>query len=507
MAGQCIPANPDVSGIGVRIAIYAQNFLCFAPVVAHLWDGKVTPDELKGVKDQSIGMLAIAFAILISTVIQATTFVDGQLITNFHAAVILDLSWMNNTSTWIWFLLYAHHRSKADKNSIPATWSEWRKVLLSPLDKLFHGRDEEGDNVRGDENHTGEESGDGRGQTSDSARNHDTKQVVEPHKPSKMFPSFVHRLSLLVSQAPVLTLGSIHLSLMAAIGIWLWSNPSEFGKAIPCYPSLAIAGGAVPFSSNALKICSLLVYSLLLVPGLNLVPPFVFFLSIHILYNHYRKPNISMLSPRAPDPARRVSDTLGGIQRALPLRRRPRSSDVEAQHDTKPQAPIFSSATHPAQSEANPPQAKPVQPHSQTAPTPEVHTAFLVIGLQCLVVINILFLVDVELTLSRNKHFQSDGEGSWGFGQVLALLLLVVPLRDFATSIVDIRRKLREAAEMKREAQRRFEQHLREAIERDTLEGYNFPDLIVRGADPDTRLQCWFCSLAGGGTLSLIPYS
>ena len=71
MDEQCIPANPDISGIGVRAAIYAQNLLCFAPVVAHLWDGQVSLDEMEGVKDQSIGILAIAFAILISTIIEA----------------------------------------------------------------------------------------------------------------------------------------------------------------------------------------------------------------------------------------------------------------------------------------------------------------------------------------------------------------------------------------------------------------------------------------------------
>ncbi|KAH9952492.1 hypothetical protein BC827DRAFT_264599, partial [Russula dissimulans] len=60
----CIPANPDISGIGVRTANYAQNFLCFAPVVAYLWHGKISIDGIKGIKGQSIGMLAIAFAII-----------------------------------------------------------------------------------------------------------------------------------------------------------------------------------------------------------------------------------------------------------------------------------------------------------------------------------------------------------------------------------------------------------------------------------------------------------
>jgi len=145
MADRCIPANPDISGIGVRTAIYAQNLLCFAPIVAHLWDGMVSADEMEGVKDQSIGMLSIAFSILISTIVQAKATTSTSLITNFHAAIILDLSWMNNTSTFSWFLLYAHHRSKASSKNevIPATWSDWSKALLSPVNHLITGKDKD----------------------------------------------------------------------------------------------------------------------------------------------------------------------------------------------------------------------------------------------------------------------------------------------------------------------------------------------------------------------------
>jgi len=106
---------------------------------------------------------------------------------------------------------------------------------------------------------------------------------------------------------------------------------------------------------------------------------------------------------------------------------------------------------------------------------------------------NVIFLSDIELTLSRNTQIQSRAEDQWGFGQVLALLLLVIPLRDFVTSINDIRMKIREKQEreeeMKREAQRQFEEHLRSAIENDTLENYGFRDLIERGACPNTQLN------------------
>ncbi|KAJ7151905.1 hypothetical protein C8R43DRAFT_886539, partial [Mycena crocata] len=120
-----IPPNPDVSGIGVRAVIYAQNLSCFLPVVVHLWDGRIFPAELIGIKDQSIGMLAVAFAILLTTIVLAKGAGGSQTITRYHAAIVLDLSWMNNTSTWIWFILYVHHRSKRGYQPTEAKWNEW----------------------------------------------------------------------------------------------------------------------------------------------------------------------------------------------------------------------------------------------------------------------------------------------------------------------------------------------------------------------------------------------
>ncbi|KAF5366857.1 hypothetical protein D9757_011928 [Collybiopsis confluens] len=252
-----IPPNSDISGIGVRVAIYAQNILCFLPIIVHLWDGEVSADEMKGVKDQSIGMLAMAFAILISTIVEASTKSTvtglGLGIDRFHAAIILDLSWMNNTSTWIWFLLYAHHRTRSKQEPIEATWNAWwNKGLYTPLWPIFKGR-----------------QGTGR------------------------VRAFIRSLFHLIADAPVLSIGSVHLSLMSAVGIWLWHDPSKFspGSLPPGCDStlsLAIFGSAVSFVSPALRIFSLIIYGLFLIPGLNLIPPFVFFLSIHISYNWSR---------------------------------------------------------------------------------------------------------------------------------------------------------------------------------------------------------------------------
>lgn len=118
-------------------------------------DRRVSTDEMEGIADQSIGVLCIAFAILICTVVEATERTaanGGGLISRFQAAIILDLSWMNNTSTFIWFLLYVHHRDKKRENNchnetrqkgqheiLPATWSDWSRTLREPLD-VFHLR-------------------------------------------------------------------------------------------------------------------------------------------------------------------------------------------------------------------------------------------------------------------------------------------------------------------------------------------------------------------------------
>jgi hypothetical protein len=109
--------------------------------------------------------------------------------------------------------------------------------------------------------------------------------------------------------------------------------------------------------------------------------------------------------------------------------------------------------------------------------------AFLIVGLVCLAIINIILLFDIELTLRRNKQNQSPEEDEWGFGQVLALLLLVIPLRDFVTSILDIREKVKE------ELQRTFERYLRQAMVKNTLDDHDFQSLIKKGVDPNAQLE------------------
>jgi hypothetical protein len=83
-----------------------------------------------------------------------------------------------------------------------------------------------------------------------------------------------------------------------------------------------------------------------------------------------------------------------------------------------------------------------------------IHTTFLIFGLVSLAVI---FLVDIELTLSRSRPIQYRGEDEWGFGQMLALLLLVVVDVTKSRKGTDIQKKIRER---KQDHQWRFESSL-----------------------------------------------
>ncbi|KAH6901036.1 hypothetical protein BKA70DRAFT_708791 [Coprinopsis sp. MPI-PUGE-AT-0042] len=101
-----IPASPDISGIGVRIAIYIQNIICILSAFWALLDGKVTHGKLEYAETQTTTNLILAFAILISSIVQARTL--G--LTNYHANIVLSMSWMNNTNTFVYFILYIHHK-------------------------------------------------------------------------------------------------------------------------------------------------------------------------------------------------------------------------------------------------------------------------------------------------------------------------------------------------------------------------------------------------------------
>jgi hypothetical protein len=298
-AGFCIASNPDITGIGVRTAIYVQNLLSFFPAVFTLLDKKVSLTELESLETQSTTILITAFAILLSAIVQALTL--G--LTNYHATIILNLSWINNTNTFIYFILFFYNRVGLRTDRVEEDTN--RRVAWICM--------------------------------KDALRN------------------------------PVLLIGSFHLSLMAAVGIWLWSNPSHFGLSPPCAvsTSLVVIGRSIPLTSKGLQAWSIMVYSLLLIPVLNLIIPIVVFVGPFLVYH-------------------RLNSRSSGFGRSI--------------------SPIAA-------------------------------------GFTVLLSINIILLADTEAAIGRNSSFLEHGDTAWTFGQTLALLLLLVPVRDLVETFLERRPK------------------------------------------------------------------
>jgi ABC-type multidrug transport system fused ATPase/permease subunit len=84
------------------------------------------------------------------------------------------------------------------------------------------------------------------------------------------------------------------------------------------------------------------------------------------------------------------------------------------------------------------------------------------IGLVLLLVVNVVFLVDIELMVHWAKRHQESPteESEWTFGQTLAILLLILPLRDVFMFIVHVRT-------LKRHEKRheKYTQELKDALE------------------------------------------
>ncbi|KAJ3535700.1 hypothetical protein NMY22_g6364 [Coprinellus aureogranulatus] len=135
MSAPCyIPSNPDISGIGVRIAIYIQNLLCFIPAIWAIWDGHVSDYELESAETQSTTNLVLAFAILISCIVQALTL--G--LTNYHAAIVLSLSWMNNTNAFIYFLLYVQYKGQEGSGHVEPRWRAWMVHVKTHIRSILY---------------------------------------------------------------------------------------------------------------------------------------------------------------------------------------------------------------------------------------------------------------------------------------------------------------------------------------------------------------------------------
>jgi hypothetical protein len=70
-------------------------------------------------------------------------------LTNFHATVILSLSWMNNTNTFIYFLLYVQYKSQSGPQQIRSDLSSWLTVVKDWFSATVTLRDDGEPNNKG----------------------------------------------------------------------------------------------------------------------------------------------------------------------------------------------------------------------------------------------------------------------------------------------------------------------------------------------------------------------
>ena len=206
----CIPANPEIAGIGIRASTYAQNFIGLFLAACYLLDGEITQDEAEYIETASNAILMTGCAIIISAIVQAKTI--G--LSAYHAMIVLNLSWMNKS----YFSISGIFAFSAD-------WNERRKRLLG----------------------------------------------TKPSWRALMRP---RETSLKSKGSGVVTcLGFAHLSLMAGFGIWLWQDINTFGDSSECTPYIftVIFGHNVSAINKSLRKVSLALYWITAIPIVNLL--------------------------------------------------------------------------------------------------------------------------------------------------------------------------------------------------------------------------------------------
>ncbi|KAH8834166.1 ankyrin repeat-containing domain protein [Flagelloscypha sp. PMI_526] len=314
-----IPYDQDALGPPVRGATYAQAFLLLVVAGSALLNGRISSADLDAVETLASTVLVSAYALLITVIVQGAT---GN-ITSFNASILLCLILMNNTITLIWMLLYLHHL-----RGLGHLAQGWRELYKN----------------------------------------------ISDHFPSFPISSFAatptsHQYRLRRWFIPLL--GSIHLSLVGGTGIWLWSDPRHFGWPMPCdtfqVMAYSIFGHSVQLFSPSLSISSIVFFSTMLLPVVNLLPPLVLFISFY----------------------RYIPEDLAN---RLCRRLQPPKNAVFAERDKTSRIPTL-------------------------------------LGLGIIGVFLIVMITDIELSLKKNSPLLTPSSPTgWSFGQVLSLVMLSVSI-------------------------------------------------------------------------------
>jgi len=329
---RCVNPNPDISGIGVRTAIYAQAvFTLVQPLIAGS-DGYIDELELKSLHQLYLGILLPGCALLFAAIIQSRTF--GLSV--YHGVIVLNLSWINNTSALIFFefALFSQWRLEEELSIrkdvrdileevykifdiiVPRDLTEIRPVTLTlAIERVNRTREvikraQAKPNINfslGTEDvlkeitqgltileglvtglvglrvlieNTG--STDDRdielvSRTISDLIVRDKSRFLKSLHVAENHSTKLGKLRPLMQKVWIMAvLASIHLTLFASFGAWLWITIHTFGNdgndvgcEIPTH--LIIFGAAIPVVSPALRRISLLIYVLCILPIINII--------------------------------------------------------------------------------------------------------------------------------------------------------------------------------------------------------------------------------------------
>ncbi|PPQ87779.1 hypothetical protein CVT25_008823 [Psilocybe cyanescens] len=322
--------NPDISGIGVRAAIYAQAVLTLIQPILASMDGHISEKELIGLHRLYLGILLPGCALLVSAIIQATT----QGLSVYHAVIVLQLSWINNTSALIFFqfALIAQIRLNAevefrqrvgktlkllynlmgktttkDDNGLREVLKKRAFMLKNALaaqkkfpqsqdilDEVVQNLSALRAAVTDDSDHTPRP---GRGQEVEKATKITNQRErlfnslgveADEQAPKPWWTEPGHRLAqwaiikfpwtkwvvqLLDRDWIMATLASAHLTLFAAFGLWVWFTVGQFGDCdnFTSDTRVVIIPGVNIRVTSPIRIWFQVLYIVCLVPYLNIV--------------------------------------------------------------------------------------------------------------------------------------------------------------------------------------------------------------------------------------------
>ncbi|KAK7458086.1 hypothetical protein VKT23_009992 [Stygiomarasmius scandens] len=438
----CIIPNPDISGVGVRTAIYIQAVLTLVQPIVAAWDGHIDPEELASLHAVYVSILLPGCALLSSAIIQANTF--GLSV--YHGLIVLNLSWINNTSalTFFTFVVLGEWDRKSKSDTDSKTQLENLNILQKKIgDKVAkmiedgaQGEEHVAENRREqDEEVTLKERwatlsrngsrmlrlqitalimaeghlNSGRDLTDEKELSQAITEIellLKLQQDTSGFCDYLiqqrnnlnnttigpslRRLFNLCKSPKIWTmaaLASVHLIIVGAFGLWLWLTIHTFGNQTDCIPltTVIVFGHSVPVLSNTLRIVSITLYILSSIPLLNIV--------------------ICICA---------VAAVVLFILYIFSLRSRLAAGTTLSDR-------ILSTAVAPSPSPSQPAQ-------------PGDRTKFLSAVLPILLC-QLYFIICTELTINTNQPLliSNDGrESDWTFGQTLAVALTLLPLLEIS---------------------------------------------------------------------------